>query len=224
MTVTDRYRTPSDLPQQIAVFPLRGVILLPRSLLPLNIFEPRYLAMIEDVISGSRILGVVQPETGEDESPEGKAVPLKRIGCAGRLTAYQELDDGRLLITVAGIARFTIRREVETASPYRLSEVSYEAFARDFCPDPAAEVDRDKLARTLKSYLEARQLRADWKAVGSAPTEPLINSLSVSSPFGPEEKQALLEARDVKARSEILIALAEMELASGESGSGSRLQ
>lgn len=223
MAPTDRYRRPGDLPQQIPVFPLRGVILLPRAVLPLSIYEPRYLAMLEDIVAGERIVGIVQPDRsdGEEESPPGKEVSLRPIGCAGRLTAFQELDDDRVLVTVTGVARFGLVSEVPTVKPYRIFEVDYERFSRDFEVGAGEEaVDRSNLLRVLKSYLEAHKLKADWRAILSAPSEYLVNSLSVACPYGAEEKQALLEAQDLKTRAEVLMALAEMELASGESGSG----
>ena len=226
MTPTGRYRRSADLPQRIPVFPLRGVILLPRATLPLNVFEPRYLAMVEDVLAGSRILGVIQPErSGDDEeSPIGKMVPLRRIGCAGRVTAYQELDDARLGITLTGIVRFEVLDEPATAKPYRICHVAYDRYSEDFRSGVGEErVDRSNLLRVLKSYLEAHRLRADWRAIQQAPSELLVNSLSILCPYGPEEKQALLEAADLKTRAEVLMALAEMELASSESGSGGAL-
>ena len=129
---SERYQGPADLPQRIPVFPLRGAILLPRATLPLNIFEPRYLQMVDDVMSTSRVLGMVQPDGGEEESPAGRTVPLRRIGCAGRITGYQELDDGRLMITLTGIARFTLVDEVPLDKAYRICTVSYDKFLGDF--------------------------------------------------------------------------------------------
>ncbi len=227
MAATDRYRRPEDLPRRIPLFPLKGAILLPRSTLPLNIFEPRYLAMMDDVLAGERVLGIIQPgrTDSDEESPEGKSSPLKRVGCAGRLTSFQELDDGRLLITLSGIARFEVLSEIATDKPYRVCEAGYEGFVPDLAPDTsAAEVDRPALLKVLKSYLDAHRLRADWKSIAEAPMELLINSLAVISPFGPEEKQALLEARDLKARAEVLVALAEMDIAANDGGSGTTLQ
>lgn len=228
MTPSERYRRPSDLPSRIPVFPLRGVILLPRASLPLNVFEPRYLAMVDDAMSGRRIIGVIQPVGPTDESgvesPPGKSVALRKVGCAGRITAYQELDDGRIVISLTGIARFETLGEEASELPYRSMRVSYDRFADDFAESAdAAEVDRSHLLRVLKSYLEANQLKADWNAIISAPIEFLVNALSVMSPYGTEEKQALLEARDLKTRAEVLVALAEMELASS-GGGGSTLQ
>jgi Lon protease-like protein len=222
----DRYRRPSDLPPRIPLFPLRGAILLPRATLPLNVFEPRYLAMVDDVMSGSRVIGIVQPSTTDDagESPENKDAALRKVGCAGRVTAYQELDDGRLLITITGVARYSIVDEAVTAGPYRVATVSYDRFASDFDVGRGEEqVDRTNLVRVLRAYLEQNRLKADWTAIERAPSEYLINALCVMSPYGPEEKQALLEAEDLKRRAEVLIALAEMELAS-TGGPGGTLQ
>ncbi len=226
MARIDRYRRPSDLPPRIPLFPLRGAILLPRATLPLNVFEPRYLAMVDDVMSGSRVIGIVQPSTTDDagESPENKDAALRKVGCAGRVTAYQELDDGRLLITITGVARYSIVDEAVTAGPYRVATVSYDRFASDFDVGRGEEqVDRTNLVRVLRAYLEQNRLKADWTAIERAPSEYLINALCVMSPYGPEEKQALLEAEDLKRRAEVLIALAEMELAS-TGGPGGTLQ
>ena len=223
MAPTDRYRHPADLPEQIPVFPLRGVILLPRAVVPLSIYEPRYLTMLDDIVAGPRIVGIVQPERSDsdEESPPGKSAGLRLTGCAGRLTAFQELDDDRVLGTVTGVARFSLVSEVPTEKPYRIFEVNYDAFSEDFQVGAGEEeVDRSNLLRVLKSYLEAHKLKADWRAILSAPSEYLVNSLSVVCPYGAEEKQALLEAEDLKTRAEVLMALAEMELASSESGSG----
>lgn len=226
MARIDRYRRPSDMPSRIPLFPLRGAILLPRATLPLNVFEPRYLAMLDDALSGSRIIGVVQPVTTEDEgeSPESKDTGLRKVGCAGRVTAYQELDDGRLMITLTGIVRYAVIDEAVTAEPYRVATVSYDRFASDFDIGRGEEqVDRANLVRVLRAYLEQNRLKADWTAIERAPSEYLINALCVMSPYGPEEKQALLEAEDLKRRAEVLIALAEMELAS-TGGPGGTLQ
>jgi uncharacterized protein len=222
-----RYRRPVDLPAQIPVFPLRGVILLPRATLPLNLFEPRYLAMIEDVIAGARIFGIIQPEraAGDEESPLGKTAGFRRVGCAGRVTAYQESDDGRIVITLTGICRFSVVHEILSPKPYRTCAVDYAGHASDLTPGIGEDdVDREQLLRVLKRYLESHQYRADWKAIGNAPSEHLVNSLSIISPYGAEEKQALLEAADLKTRAEVLVALAEMDMAAGDGGTGSTMQ
>ena len=227
--LSDRYRGPADLPQRIPVFPLCRAILLPRATLPLNIFEPRYLQMVDDVMSTSRVLGMVQPagsgEEEEQESPASRTAPLRRIGCAGRITSYQELDDGRFLVSLSGIVRFEVIDEVELAKPYRICTVSYERFLGDFTPGAGeGEVDREALLGALKAFLQARGLKADWAAVGKTPTEALVNSLAMVSPYGSEEKQALIEAPDLKTRAEMLVALAEMEIKAGSRGPGSTLQ
>jgi Lon protease-like protein len=223
--VTERYEKPSDLPSRLAVFPLRGAILLPRATLPLNVFEPRYLAMIDDAISSSRMIGIVQPAGRDDEesseSPLGKSFGLRRVGCAGRITSFQELDDGRLIITLTGVARFEVIDETSTAKPYRILSVNYDRFSHDLRQGVGEDlVDRPKLLRVLKTYLETNRLKADWNAVLRASNEFLINVLSVMCPYGTEEKQALLEAVDLKTRADVLVALAEMELASGNEGGG----
>ncbi len=229
MTLTERYRRPADLPPRIPIFPLRGAILLPRATLPLNVFEPRYLAMIDGAMSGGRVVGILQPlggSTDDDdrESPLDKTSALRRVGCAGRITSYQELDDGRVVITLTGIMRFDCIDEAETDTPYRIMSVSYDRFARDLNEGLGEElVDRPNLLRVLKTYLDQNRLKTDWSAVQRASNEFLINALSVMCPYGPEEKQALLEAADLKTRAEVLVALAEMEMASN-GGSGSTLQ
>lgn len=228
--LSERYRGPADAPQRIPVFPLFRAILLPRATLPLNIFEPRYLQMVDDVMSTSRVLGMVQPtssgeEEEEQESPASRTAPLRRIGCAGRITSYQELDDGRFLVSLSGIARFEVIDEVELAKPYRVCTVSYERFVGDFVPGAGEdEVDREALLGALKAFLQARGLKADWAAVGKTPTEALVNSLAMVNPYGSEEKQALIEAPDLKTRAEMLVALAEMEIKAGSRGPGSTLQ
>jgi Lon protease-like protein len=223
--ISERYRGPADLPQRIPVFPLARAILLPRATLPLNIFELRYLQMLEDVMATSRVLGMVQPEGVDDEEPVARTAPLRRVGCAGRVTGYQELDDGRLLITLTGIARFVLVDDVPLAKSYRIC-TRLRALPYDFAAGAGEDtVDRQGLLRALKAYLEARNLKADWSAVSKSSNETLVNSLSIASPYGPEEKQALLEAPDLKSRAEMLVALAEMELAAaGSGGSGSTLQ
>lgn len=221
----ERYRQPSDLPPRIPVFPLRGAILLPRASLPLNIFEPRYLQMIDDVMSGERVIGVIQPklagESEEQESPLGKEFPLQMVGCVGRVTSYQEMEDERVMITLSGICRFDVVGEPVTNAPYRSVSANYDTFASDFTIGLGeAQVDREKLFTVLKSYLDANKLAADWDSIQRASSEQLINALSIMSPFGAEEKQALLEATTLRDRAEVLVALAEMELAAGVDGAG----
>lgn len=225
-TPAERYRAPGDLPRQVPVFPLRRVILLPRAKLPLVVFEPRYLEMIDAVLASARVLAVVQPATAEaGESPPGKSAALRGVGCLGRISAFQEGDDGRLMITLSGISRCALIEEVATDRPYRIWRVACEPFAGDFAAGAGeAEVDREALLTTFKSYLDAHGLKADWSAISRSSNEALVNALSIMSPYGPEEKQALLEAADLKARAEALVALAQMELASGTDTSNSTLQ
>ncbi|MCU0732709.1 MAG: LON peptidase substrate-binding domain-containing protein [Hyphomonas sp.] len=225
----DQYQRPQDLPPRLPVFPLRGAILLPRSTLPLNVFEPRYLAMLHDVLAGARLIGIIQPartgtEASATESPAGKSSALRSVGCAGRVTSYEELDDGRLAITLTGICRFEVVSEAATTAAYRTMSVSYDRFARDFTHGIGEEqVDRASLLRVLKAYLEQNRFEADWSAIERASSESLVNALSIMAPYGSEEKQALLEAPDLRTRSEVLVALAEMEIAAS-GGSGGTIQ
>jgi uncharacterized protein len=227
LALTDRYRQPEDLPSIIPVFPLQGCILLPRSALPLNIFEPRYLAMVNDALAGDRVIGIVQPSTpaADGESPQGKSCPLRQTGGAGRITSFSETEDGRILITLTGVARFDIVHEQPSAGPYRLCQVSYETYAKDFVQGHGQDaVDWPRLLRVLRTYLDARKLSADWASIERSPAELLVNTLAMISPYGPEEKQALLEAPDLRERADVLMTLAQMELARPEDGSGSSLQ
>lgn len=228
MSPIDRYRRPADLSPRIPLFPLRGAILLPRATLPLNVFEPRYLQMLDDVMAGDRLIGIVQPATGEgsedEESHLGRSVSLRSVGCVGRVTTYQEVEDGRLVVTLTGVARYDVIEDVSTDKPYRVASVNYDRFAADLNEGLGEEqVDRANLLHVLRSYLDANKLDADWVAIQRASSEFLINALCVMCPYGPEEKQALLEAEDLKSRADVLVALAEMELASS-SGSGGTLQ
>lgn len=225
--ITDQYLKPTDLPDTVAVFPLRGVILLPRSTLPFNVFEPRYLEMVDDVIAGSRLIGIVQParEGGDSESPEGKEFGLRKVGCIGRITAFAETDDNHFRITLTGIGRFEVLADQPSDTPYRLCRIGVERFAGDLTQgEGEEEVDRERLLSVLKSYLQANDLTADWESINRSSNELLVNTLSVISPYGPEEKQALLEAGDLRQRAEVLVALAEMELAARDDGSGTSVQ
>jgi Lon protease-like protein len=216
------YRSVAELPASIPVFPLAGALLLPRGELPLNIFEPRYMAMIDDALRGDRLIGMVQPD-GEGEGQERSA--MLPVGCAGRLTAVQETGDGRYLITLTGLARFRIVDELVATTPYRQCRVDFAPFAADLVPGTGEDaVDRDAVMRTLEAYLDANQLEADWAGIRRASNEALVNALAMMSPYGLREKQALLEAPDLKTRAEILVAVTEMELARTRSHSESRLQ
>lgn len=212
MTVSAHYRTPEDLPDTIPVFPLAGALLLPRAQLPLNIFESRYLAMADDAMKGSRVIGMIQP----DESKGGSAaVPaLFSVGGAGKITQFAETGDGRYLITLTGIARFRVKEELPATTLYRQCRVDFAPFRSDLMPRLGEEhVDRETLLKTLAAYLRANKLEADWKDINEAPTEALVNGLSMMSPYGVREKQALLEAPDLKTRADVLVAITEMALA-----------
>lgn len=209
------------------MFPLRGVILLPRSTLPINVFEPRYLQLVDDVIAGSRLIGIVQPaiESAEGESPQGKDFALRSVGCIGRITAFSETDNNHYMLTLTGIARFDVVGDLASDTPYRLCQVDVKRFADDLARGEGEDdVDRKRLLAVLKSYLEANELTADWESIDRSSNELLVNTLSVISPYGPEEKQALLEAAGLKERAEVLVALAEMELATRGDGSGTGVQ
>jgi len=225
--VTDRYRNVADMPKELPLFPLRGAILLPRASLTLNVFEPRYLALVDHALAGDRLIGVVQPaaEAGEVESPGGKSFPLRRVGCAGRISSFTESEDGHAVITLAGVARFAVAGEIAGDMPFRMGRVDFEPYTQDFIGGHGEEeVDRPRLIATLRSYLIANNLNADWDRINSASNERLVNTLSILSPYGPEEKQCLLEAPDLRSRAEALVALAEMELATRDDGSGTSLQ
>jgi hypothetical protein len=209
------YRGPADLAHVIPVFPLPGALLLPRGQMPLNIFEPRYLAMIDDALrDGHRLIGMIQPDTAHPASPDKPR--LFRVGCVGRITQLAETGDGRYLIQLTGVARFRVVRELDVSTLYRQCEVTYAPFADDFIARKGEdEVDRDRLLTALTAFLKANKLQADWEGIKSAPNEALVNALSMMSPYGSPEKQALLEAPDLKTRAEILVAVTEIELAKG---------
>ena len=210
------YRGPADLPSVIPVFPLPAALLLPRSDMPLNIFEPRYVAMVNAALAGDRVIGMIQPDAGR--APCARGPGLCTVGCAGRLTAVAETGDGRYIVTLTGISRFSIVEEVSAETPFRLCRVTAEPFASDFAGCDADNVDRDMVLRTFRAYLAAHKLEADWVSVDRASNETLINTLAMMAPFGTAEKQALLEAPDLRARAETLVALTEMTLARGPDG------
>ena len=217
------YHKIEDLPGVIPVFPLRSALLLPRGEMPLNIFEPRYLAMIDDALKGHRIVGMIQPDPESHE--EDDRPMLVRIGCAGRLTAFGESGDGRYMVTLTGVARFKVVEELTVMTPYRQARVAFDDYVVDLAAGEGQDhVDRDALLKTLKDYLAANNLEADWDGIRRAPNEALVNALAMMSPFGPREKQALLEASDLKARAEILVAVTEMELARARGDASSSLQ
>lgn len=223
MAINIAYRSPREIPDVIPVFPLPRALLLPRAELPLNIFEPRYLQMIEDVVRGDRIIGMIQPnEPEESASPVPK---LYQVGCAGRLTNFAESGDGRYQVVLTGITRFRVIEEVHAATPYRQCKVDYTIFGEDLVQGLGEdEVDREALLKTLANYLAANSIEADWSGITQAPTEALVNGLSLMAPFGVREKQALLEAPDLRIRAQLLVAATEITLAAGEGDENGTLQ
>ena len=224
MPINADYRGPAELPEIIPVFPLPGALLLPRGQMPLNIFEPRYLAMVDDALrSGLRLIGMIQPDPAHPGSED--APGLYKIGCVGRITELTETGDGRYLIELTGIVRFRIDQELEVPTPYRQCRVLYTPFIDDFTARKGEnEVDREALLHALRDFLKANDLKADWEGIEKAPNEALVNALAMMSPYGPAEKQALLEAPDLKRRAEILIAVTEIELAKGRTTGETPLQ
>lgn len=203
------YRRAAELPQVIPVFPLDGALLLPGGELPLQIFEPRYLNMVDDVMAGDRVIGMIQTKGGDRSRPV-----LADVGCLGRITSYAETADGRYLITLTGVCRFEPGEEITIRTPYRQVRARYDRFEDDLADDeqtlaPAAV--RERFGRALKRYLNRRDLDIDWETATTAPLEPLVNSLAMGLPFDPAEKQALIEAPDLTGRFEALTALLEID-------------
>ena len=206
------YHSYSDLPKSLPLFPLTGAVLLPRGMLPLNIFEPRYLEMVDYALSGDRLIGMIQPTEHEDEVLTPK---LSQVGCAGKIVAFQETQDNRYLITLAGLCRFRLTGEMQSTTPWRAGFTDFAAFAGDLAQAPEEDFPRERLLAALKAYLHTRDMKADWKSVMTAPGEALVNALAMMCPFDPAEKQALLEAQSFQDRASTLMALLEM----GEAGS-----
>jgi len=205
--MTGRYHSIDDLPTTLPVFPLTGVLLLPRGQLPLNVFEPRYLALVDAVLKGERLIGMIQPLEHEDTTLKPA---LSAVGCAGRITAFRESEDGRYLITLTGICRFRLVSEYAVHTAFRQVHADFAPFAGDLVESEDGEFPRERLLGALKKYLSRRDLKTDWQSVMSAPAETLVNALSMLCPFEPAEKQALLEAHNWEERVAILVALLEM--------------
>jgi uncharacterized protein len=219
------YKGPDALPNAVAVFPLPGALLLPRGQMPLNIFEPRYLAMIEDTIrSPHRMIGMIQPDPAHPGRDQARP-NLFKVGCVGRVTQFAESGDGRYLIQLTGIARFRIEEELPVSTPYRQCRVAYQPFVDDFTARKGEdEVDRKALLRALTDFLKANNLKADWEGIENAPNEALVNALAMMSPYSVAEKQAMLEAPNLKTRAEILVAVTEIELAKSKTPGETPLQ
>jgi len=214
------YKGSADLPENIPVFPLAGALLLPRGQLPLNIFEPRYLEMIDDSLrDGHRLVGMIQPDPAHPGSEDKPT--LFKVGCVGRITQIAESGDGRYLLQLTGVARFRVEQELKVATAYRQCRVTYQPFADDFIARKGEEaVDRKAVLEALTSFLKANNLKTDWHGVESAPNEALVNALAMMSPYGTPEKQALLEAPMLNSLAEIVVATTEMELAKKTAGGG----
>jgi Lon protease-like protein len=224
MPMNATYQSPGDLPDVIPVFPLPGALLLPRGQMPLNIFEPRYMAMIDDALrSGHRLIGMIQPDAAHP-GPEHKP-NLFKVGCVGRITQIAETGDRRYLLQLTGVVRFRIDAELEVTTPYRQCRVLYAPFIDDLTARKGEdEVDRKSLLHALSEFLKANDFKADWEGIENAPNEALVNALAMMSPYGTAEKQALLEAPDLKTRAEILVAVTEIELAKNATGGETLLQ
>jgi Lon protease-like protein len=208
-----RFLSIDKLPVVIGVFPLTGALLLPRGQLPLNVFEPRYLSLVDAALGGTRLIGMIQPTEHEEKKLRP---PLSGVGCVGRITAFNESEDGRYQITLTGICRFRVVNEKTSSVPFREVQADYAPYAHDLAGIDEGDFPRERLLAALKEYLSSRDMKADWKSVMTAPGESLINALCMMCPFEPPEKQALLEAQDFNARVATLIAL--LEMSGGELG------
>jgi uncharacterized protein len=206
----------AQLPKTLPIFPLTGVLLLPGGRLPLNIFEPRYLAMTRDALAEARIIGMVQPTEGQGDAGDP---PVYRRGCAGRMTGWSETDDGRYLITLIGVARFDIVEELPR------NERLYRRVVPDWAPyrddltegnPPLAAAERLRLLAAIKPFFDRHGITADWKAVEASADERLVTTLAMACPFASGEKQALLDAKDATERARLLTALMEMAALGGD--------
>ncbi|MEP9397606.1 LON peptidase substrate-binding domain-containing protein [Mesorhizobium sp. KR2-14] len=216
------YRFGKDIPATVPVFPLAGALLLPGGRMPLNIFEPRYLQMIDETIGGARLIGMIQPSLDEALRDDGEP-EICAVGCLGRITSFAETGDGRYLISLQGVCRFRVAQELAVKAPFRQCRIM--PFVTDLSDDPSGgEVNRLSLLRVFRAYLEANDLEADWEGVSRADNAMLVNALSMMAPYGAAEKQALLEAPDLKTRADTLIAITEMVLARENDEFGSGLQ
>src|SRR6185437_14862069 len=212
----------AELPQSVPIFPLTGALLLPFAHRPLNIFEPRYIEMIDAALRGDRLIGLIQPEDSSEESPRGRA-PLQPIGCLGRLTHFEENGDGRYFIILEGFCRFALESELTVMTPYRQAAIAADRFASDFERGfGAAAVDRPRFVKMMRDYAEFANIEMNWEEIDKTPIADLVNFCCMVSPYGAAEKQALLEADSLETRAETLIAMAEYEMARG--GTGAALQ
>ena len=207
--MTGGYSATSDLPHGLPIFPLPGVLLLPRGRLPLNIFEKRYLAMFDDALGGERLIGMIQPSDARANDP---SPALFSVGCAGRITSFSESGDGRYLVALDGVARFRITEELPLHRGYRRVTPDWSPFGADLAEDTGT-VDRHRLIELLQAYFRQQSLSANWDAIGQAPDERLVTSLAMICPFEPPEKQALLEAGCLSDRARLMMSLLEIAIA-----------
>lgn len=210
-----------DLPATLPVFPLPGVLLLPRGKLPLNIFEPRYLDMTRDALATDRLIGMIQPKPTEGGAEAG-ARCLYRIGCAGRITQFAETDDGRFLITLTGVCRFSVEEEIASMRGYRRVIADWGPFSGDLCGEGDADLDRGLLVSRLKQYFDAQGITADWDVIEQTPDHRLVTTLAMVCPFESSEKQALLECDSLKTRASMMLALLDMAVAGTNGGDHAR--
>ena len=213
-----RPQSPAELPKSVPLFPLSGALLLPFSHRPLNIFEPRYIEMVDAALRGDRLVGLIQPEDTEEESPRGRS-PLQPIGCLGRLTHFEESGEGRYFIILEGVTRFRLAHELTVMTPYRQGAIAAEEFATDFERDFGEErVDRERFVRMMRDYAEFANIELNWEEIERTGTADLVNFCCMVGPYGPAEKQVLLEAETLEQRAETLIAMTEYEIARGGNG------
>ena len=213
MPINNIFLSVSELPETIPLFPLPATVLFARGDITLNVFEPRYIQLIDDVLRSNRLIGIIQPSPGSEDTPLPE---LERVGCLGRVTALQETGEGNYLISLTGICRFRIVDELYVHTPFRQVTAAWQEFSEDLIANAGADkVDRPRVMATLKDFLEASELEADWAGIRKASNEALVNALCMMSPYETREKQALLEAPDLQQRAEMLIAITEMELAKG---------
>jgi len=213
----------ADLPAVLPIFPLAGVLLLPRGHLPLHIFEPRYRAMTEAALRSDRLIGMIQPRTGQNDLVES-AAPVYPVGCAGKIVSFTEADDGRYLITLRGVCRFGITAELPLQDGFRRVQADFAPFSHDRDADSTGAIDRVRLLALVRPYLEGRSLNVDWQAISEASDEALITALAMSCPFEPSEKQALLQAADTPARAALLMSILEIALRDDSESAPSMLQ
>jgi len=217
--VSKRPRSVGDIPEAVPLFPLSGALLLPQLQRPLQVFEDRYIALIDEILGADRLIGIIQPQSSDEESPAGKTARLRDVGSLGYLTHFEEMSDGRYLIGLDGVCRFDLAEEIETEAPYRMARISVERYGADFRPNTGeSEVDRPRFMEMMRNYAEYAELDLDWKQVEKTGTAELVNMCCMLSPYGATEMQALLEAQSLRERAETLIALAELEMARATAG------